>query len=93
MISSATVQSASVLMNRRMKVDRGLATAGFVPVCSSVEDMHLHHLGGKRAAQEWSACFEETARTYPPVSSTLADYTTGLACLKLRAPVSGSFRI
>src|SRR4029077_9082829 len=93
MISSATVQSAIVLMNRRMKVERGPATAGFVPVCSSVEDMHLHHLGGTRAAQEGSARFEETARTHLPVSSTVAGYTTGLARLKLRARVSGSFRI
>src|SRR4029077_14284426 len=61
MISSATVQSAIVLMNRRMKVERGPATAGFVPVCSSVEDMYLHHLGGTRAAQEGSARFEEAA--------------------------------
>ena len=39
----------------------------FVPVCSSVEDMHLHHLGGTRAAQEGSVRFEETAGSaYPP---------------------------
>src|SRR6266571_4581765 len=49
MISSATVQSAIVLMNRRMKVERGVIT--FVPVCSNVEDMHLHHLGGTKQAQ------------------------------------------
>ena len=57
-----------------MKVERGPATAGFVPVCSSVEDMHLHHLGGTRAAQEWSVCFEET--TDPPTpGSTATGYT------------------
>lgn len=61
-------------MNRRMKVERGPATAGFVPVCSSVEDMHLHHLGGTRAAQEGSARFEEAAD--PPTSgSTATGYT------------------
>jgi hypothetical protein len=84
MISSATVQSAIVLMNRRMKVERGPATAGFVPVCSSVEDMYLHHLGGTRAAQEGSARFEETADP-PTPSSTVTGYITGLARLKLRA--------
>ena len=60
-------------MNRRMKVERGLATAGFVPVCSSVEDMHLHHLGGTRAAQEGSARFE-TAADPPAPSSTATGY-------------------
>src|SRR5437867_10446120 len=64
MISSATVQSAIVLMNRRMKAERGVIT--FVPVCSSVEDMHSHHLGGTRAAQEWSVRFEETADPHTP---------------------------
>jgi hypothetical protein len=61
-----------VLMNRRMKVERGVIT--FVPVCSSVEDMHLHHLGGTRAAQERSARFGEIAD--PPIpSSTATGYT------------------
>jgi hypothetical protein len=66
-------------MNRRMKVERGPATAGFVPVCSSVEDMHLHHLGGTRAAQEWSARFEKTANSPTPSSSATAytDITDG----------------
>ena len=59
MISSATVQSAIVLTNRRMKTERDVIT--FVPVCSSVTGMHLHHLEGRRAAQEWSVRFEETA--------------------------------
>jgi len=63
MISSATVHSAIVLMNRRMKVDRGVIT--FVPVCSSVEDMHLHHLGGTNQAQAQtcrvSAQYDSTA--------------------------------
>jgi hypothetical protein len=49
MISRAIVQSAIVLMNRRMKVERGVIT--FVPVCSSVEDMHLHNLEGRNQAQ------------------------------------------
>jgi hypothetical protein len=55
-----------------MKVERGPATAGFVPVCSSVEDMHLHHLGGTRAAQEGSARFEEAV---DPPTSTVKCYT------------------
>src|SRR5437762_1374119 len=49
MISRAIVQSAIVLMNRRMKVERGVIT--FDSVCSSVEDMHLHHLGGTNQVQ------------------------------------------
>ncbi|PYJ24758.1 MAG: hypothetical protein DME91_07450 [Verrucomicrobia bacterium] len=49
MISKAIVQSAIVLMNRRMKVERGVIT--FDSVRSSVEDMHLHHLGGTNQAQ------------------------------------------
>src|SRR5947208_15175767 len=49
MISRAIVQSAIVLMNRRMKVERGVIM--FDSVCSSVEDMHLHHLGGTNQAQ------------------------------------------
>ena len=59
-------------MNRRMKVERGVIT--FVLVCSSVEDMHVHHLGGTRAAQEWSARFEEAAGP-PAPSSTATGYT------------------
>jgi len=73
MISSATVQSAIVLTNRRMKTERGVIT--FVPVCSSVAGMHLHHLEGRRAAQEWSARFEETADPPTPPSSTVTGYT------------------
>src|SRR4029077_18358106 len=38
MISRAIVQSAIVLMNRRMKTEREVRT--FVPVCSSVVGMH-----------------------------------------------------
>ena len=39
MISRAIVQSAIVLMNRRMKAERRPAAVGFVPVCSSVAGM------------------------------------------------------
>src|SRR5258708_39115505 len=39
MISRAIVQSAIVLMNRRMKTERRPAAVGFVPVCSSVAGM------------------------------------------------------
>ena len=56
-----------------MKVERGVIT--FVPVCSSVEDMHLHHLGGMRAVQEGSARPEETARIRLPPNSTVTGYT------------------
>jgi hypothetical protein len=50
MISSATVQSATVLANRKMKAERDVMT--FVPVCSKVMGMRLHHLEGRRTAQE-----------------------------------------
>jgi hypothetical protein len=64
--SRATVQSAIVLMNRRMKVERGVIT--FDPVCSSVEDMHLHHLGGTNQAQAQtcrvSAQYDSTANRW-----------------------------
>ena len=53
MISSATVQSAIVLTNRKMKAERGVIT--FVPVCSKVTGMRVHHLEGRLAAQERSA--------------------------------------
>jgi hypothetical protein len=52
MISRAIVQSAIVLMNRRMNAERGVIT--FVPVCSSVAGMLLHHLEGGRPMQERS---------------------------------------
>jgi len=52
-----------VLMNRRMKVERGVIM--FDSVCSSVEDMHLHHLGGTNQAQAQtrrvSAQYDSTA--------------------------------
>src|SRR5436309_14631933 len=51
MMSSAIVQSAIVLMNRRIKAERDPATAGFVPVCSRVTGMHLHHPQGTIRAQ------------------------------------------
>jgi len=38
MITRAIVQSAIVLMNRRMKTERDVVT--LVPVCSSVAGMH-----------------------------------------------------
>jgi hypothetical protein len=41
MISSAIVQSVIVLANRRMNAERDVMM--LVPVCSSVEGMHLHH--------------------------------------------------
>jgi hypothetical protein len=53
MISSAIVQSAIVLANRKMKAERDVMT--FVPLCSKVTGMRLHHLEGRRAAQERSA--------------------------------------
>jgi hypothetical protein len=53
MMSSAIVQSATVLVNRRMNVERDVVT--FVPVCSKVIGMRVHHLEGRRAAQERSA--------------------------------------
>lgn len=53
MISSAIVQSAIVLANRKMKAERDVMT--FVSVCSKVTGMRLHHLEGRLAAQERSA--------------------------------------
>src|SRR5580704_7975029 len=67
MISRAIVQSAIVLMNRRMKVERGVIT--FDPVCSSVEDMHLHHLEGTNQAQA------QTCRVLAQYDSTATDGT------------------
>jgi hypothetical protein len=52
MISNATVHKAMVLVNRRMKVERGVTTFG--PVCSNVAGMALHHLEGKRTVQQGS---------------------------------------
>jgi hypothetical protein len=49
MIRRAIVQSAIVLMNRRMKAERDVIT--FAPVCSSVTGMHLHHSQGTNQAQ------------------------------------------
>jgi hypothetical protein len=49
MISRAIVQSAIVLMNRRMNTERDVITFG--PVCSRVTGMHLHHSQGMNRAQ------------------------------------------
>src|SRR5437870_2489385 len=67
MISSAIVQSAIVLMNRRMKTDRRVIR--FVSVCSSVAGMHMHHLGGTNLVQ---------AR----MSSVLAQYDCAAGCVE-----------
>lgn len=53
MISNATVQSAIVLINRRMNAER--AVIRFEPVCSKVADMRLHHLEGRHSVQDGSA--------------------------------------
>src|SRR6266566_1407558 len=53
MISRATVQRATVLMNRRMNAERRLTKFG--PLCSNVVGMLLHHLEVTHAAQEGSA--------------------------------------
>src|SRR5207244_4982760 len=60
MISSATVQSATVLMNRRMNAERDVMT--FVPVCSRVTGMHciIPKEGLRRKRRPW-AIMEETA--------------------------------
>ena len=73
-----------------MKTERDVIT--LVPVCSSVAGMHLHHLEGRRAAQEWSARFEETAdpptpqaveRVYP--LHAVADVVAASLCLPRRS--------
>jgi hypothetical protein len=53
MISRAIVQSAMVLMNRRMKAERGVTM--FAPVRVSVAGMLLHHLEGTNLAQAFGA--------------------------------------
>src|SRR6266498_5096795 len=67
MISSAIVQSAIVLMNRRMKAERDVRM--FVPVCSSVTGMHLHHSQGTNYAQA------QTCRLLAQYDSTATDGT------------------
>jgi hypothetical protein len=49
MISSAIVQSAIVLMNRKMKAERDVMM--FIPVCSRMMGMQLHHSQGTNRAQ------------------------------------------
>jgi hypothetical protein len=41
---SAIDQSATVLINRKMKIERGVTV--LVPACSAVADMHVHHPEG-----------------------------------------------
>src|SRR5881392_1005129 len=53
MISRATVQRATVLMNRKMNAERRFTKFG--PLCSNVVGMLLHHLELTHAAQDWSA--------------------------------------
>ncbi len=60
MISRATVQSATVLMNRRMNAERGVSRFG--PVCSNVAGMLLHHHEGRCAVQD-EACGFSAIRT------------------------------
>jgi hypothetical protein len=59
MISRAIVQSAIVLMNRRMKAERRPAAVGFVPVCSSVAGMPC--IISKEGALRKRERFEESA--------------------------------
>jgi len=78
MISSAIVQSAIVLMNRRMKVERGAIT--FDSVCSSVEDMHLHHLGGTNRAQARMSNREKSARIVARLYIAAASKRGSMGC-------------
>jgi hypothetical protein len=57
MISKATVHNTTVLMNRRMNVERDPAAAGFGLVCSKVAGMLLHHHEGRRAVQDEAGGF------------------------------------
>ena len=70
MISSAIVQSAIVLMNRRMKTERDVIT--FVPVCSASLGMHLHHLEGTNAAQaKMSRVFSSESKKSDAIRTTI----------------------
>jgi hypothetical protein len=60
MISRAIVQSAIVLMNRRIKAEREVIT--FVPVCSRVAGMHWHHSQGTKQAQAQISEYERMER-------------------------------
>src|SRR6266481_5091192 len=75
MISRATVQRATVLMNRRMNAERRLTKFG--PLCSNVVGMKLHHLEVTHAAQEGSAT---VPRQMPATVELLSGYS-GLALL------------
>src|SRR5438045_1882357 len=75
MISRATVQRATVLMNRRMNAERRLTKFG--PLCSNVVGMKLHHLEVTHAAQEGSAT---VPRQMPATVQLLSGYS-GLALL------------
>src|SRR5882724_4615621 len=68
MISSATVQSAIVLMNRRMNAERDVTT--FVPGCSRLTGMDLHHPQGMNRAQAQMSRVSAYAQ-----SSTVTGYT------------------
>ena len=61
MISKATDHKATVLMNRRMKTERRVATFG--PVCSSVAGTALHHPEGRHGVQEGSASVSDEYAT------------------------------
>jgi phosphatidylglycerophosphate synthase len=56
-------------MNRSTNAERGPAAAGFGPVCSSVAGMVLHHLEGRRAAQEGSVSVFDKCATSPGLLS------------------------
>src|SRR5438552_13313723 len=75
MISRATVQRATVLMNRRMNAERRLTKFG--PLCSNVVGMKLHHLEVTHAAQEGSA----TVPRQMPATVQLLSGHSGLALL------------
>jgi len=71
MISSAIVQSATVLMNRRTNAERDVVT--FVPVCSRVTGMHLHHPQGTKLAQaQISRAFRSPIDLFVPSTRHLA---------------------
>src|SRR6187549_3325366 len=65
MISKAPVHKATVLVNRRMNVERGVTTFG--PVCSSVADMALHHPEGRGSVQEGANLCRDEIRDAPAV--------------------------
>src|SRR5438045_2964117 len=80
----STVQSTTVLMNRRMNAERRRTRFG--PLCSNVVGMKLHHLEVTHAAQEGSA----TVPRQMPATVQLLSGHSGLALLWISSAMNES---